>query len=246
LPEKPFTKENLDAYLKDLAKEFRKRNGNKMPAEIVLIGGAAVLAGYGFRDMTFDIDALIFASSVMKEAIGSVADLHDLPRDWLNTDFRRTASYSDKLIGVSEYYRTYSNILTVRIVTAEYLIAMKLMSGRQYKNDLSDIVGILLEHQKRGAPITRAEIEKAVAALYGAEVKIPEAADTLLDDAFSTGDLHSLYRTIRDNEVKSKEVLLEFDERYPSQLRGENINAILDAAKRKLKESPKKESLNEV
>ena len=32
--EKPFTKENLDSYLKELAKEFRKKNGTKMPAEI--------------------------------------------------------------------------------------------------------------------------------------------------------------------------------------------------------------------
>ncbi len=36
--DKPFTKENLDMYLKELAKEFRKNNGNKMPAEIILIG----------------------------------------------------------------------------------------------------------------------------------------------------------------------------------------------------------------
>ena len=44
-----FTKDNLDMYLKELAKEFRKLNGNKIPAEIILIGGAAILANYGFR-----------------------------------------------------------------------------------------------------------------------------------------------------------------------------------------------------
>lgn len=47
-----FGKENLDVYLKELAKEFRKQNGKTMPAEIILIGGASVLANYGFRDMT--------------------------------------------------------------------------------------------------------------------------------------------------------------------------------------------------
>lgn len=31
---KYFTKENLDMYLKELAKEFRKLNGKTMPAEI--------------------------------------------------------------------------------------------------------------------------------------------------------------------------------------------------------------------
>lgn len=33
--EKGFTKENLDYYLRGLAKEFRKRNGRSTPAEII-------------------------------------------------------------------------------------------------------------------------------------------------------------------------------------------------------------------
>ena len=41
-----FTKENLDGYLKELAKAFRKRNGTSMPAEIILVGGAAILVNY--------------------------------------------------------------------------------------------------------------------------------------------------------------------------------------------------------
>lgn len=64
-----FTKENLDTYLKELAKEFRRLNGKSMPAEIVLVGGAAILANYGFRNMTTDIDAVIHTASSMKEAI---------------------------------------------------------------------------------------------------------------------------------------------------------------------------------
>ena len=51
------TKENLDTLLKELAKEFRKLNGTKTPAEIILVGGAAVIANYGFRELTNDIDA---------------------------------------------------------------------------------------------------------------------------------------------------------------------------------------------
>lgn len=58
-----YTKNNLDSYLKELAKEFRKMNGTKMPAEIILIGGASVLVNYGFREMTYDVDAIIWASS---------------------------------------------------------------------------------------------------------------------------------------------------------------------------------------
>ena len=83
--EKGFTKENLDYYLKELAKEFRKRNGKNTPAEIVLVGGAAILANYGFHEMTYDIDAVITASSAMKEAVNAVGDRLSLPNGWLQT-----------------------------------------------------------------------------------------------------------------------------------------------------------------
>jgi len=100
-----------------------------MPAEIILIGGASVLANYGFRDATYDVDAVTLASSVMKQAVNRVADKLGLPSGWLNMDFKETKSYSTVLIEISVYYKTFSNILTVRTVDAEYLVAMKLMSG---------------------------------------------------------------------------------------------------------------------
>ena len=90
----PITKDNLNLYLKELAKEFRKLNGTAIPAEIILIGGASILANYGFREMTYDMDAIISASSVMKDAINKVGDKFNLPNGWLNTDFIRTKSYT--------------------------------------------------------------------------------------------------------------------------------------------------------
>ena len=143
-----FTKENLDTYLRELAKEYRKRNGRAMPAEIVLIGGAAILVNYDFREMTTDVDAVIHAASTMKDAINYVGDKFGLPNEWLNADFMRTASYTPKLNQYSSYYKTFSNVLAIRTVTAEYLIAMKLRSVRKYKHDLSDVLGILAEHEK--------------------------------------------------------------------------------------------------
>ena len=77
---KTFTKDNLDAYLKELAKEFRRQNGKLMPAEIILVGGAAILVNYGFREMTADIDAIIHASSAMRDAILRVGDRFGLPK----------------------------------------------------------------------------------------------------------------------------------------------------------------------
>jgi len=235
-----FTKENLNTYLKELGKEFRKLNGTKVPAEIVLIGGAAILAHYGFRETTYDIDAIILSSAAMKEAANHVGDKLGLPSGWLNTDFMNTRSYSDRLSEVSVYYKTFSNILTVRIVSAEYLIAMKLMSGREYKFDLSDIAGILLEHERSGNPISRERIESAVTKLYGGFDSIPSASRKLLDDAFTNGDYDKVYHALRESEKEAKEALLKFGHAYPGELKGENISTILDRAKQKRKKEATK------
>jgi hypothetical protein len=231
--ETPFTKENLNNTLKELGKEFRKLNGTKMPAEIILIGGAAILANYGFREVTYDIDAIILASSAMKDAINRVGDKMGLPNGWLNADFKKTTSFSDKLLEVSVYYKTFANVLTIRTVAAEYLIAMKLMSGRQYKHDLSDIAGILWEHQKNGNAITREAVEKAIITLYGEGAELPATSQKTINDAFSDGDYERAYNEIRENEKQAKEILVDFDKAYPGELKCENINAIIEKAKRK-------------
>lgn len=228
-----FTKENLDTYLKELAKEFRKRNGKSMPAEIILVGGAAILANYGFRDMTTDIDAIIHASSAMKEAINIVGDKYHLPEGWLNQDFVKTKSYTPKLYEKSIYYKTFSNVLTVRVVTAEYLIAMKLRAGRKYKNDLSDIIGILAQHEKMGKPITLQAVENAVQYLYNGWEQISDDARAFIKNVFAKGNFEDVYATVQKEEQNSKKILIEFQENYTDVLVKADVNEIL----KQLKES---------
>jgi len=199
-----FTKDNLDACLSALAKEFRKLNGTATSAEIILIGGASVLVNYGFRNNTYDVDAVIHASSVMKEAANRAGDKLGLPNGWLSMDFKTTSSYSDKLAEVSVYYKTFSNVVKVRTVSAEYLIAMKLIAGRQYKNDLSDIVGIMLEHQKNGEPITQDAIDRAVNTLYGGWDKVPSLSQDFLQSMFDSGDYEAIYAEIRKSEQAAR------------------------------------------
>lgn len=229
----PFTRDKLDLYLKELAKEFRRLNGTTMKAELILIGGASILANYGFREMTYDMDAVITATSVMKDAINRVGDKYGLPNGWLNEDARRTKSYSARLSEVSVFYRTFSNVLTIRTVSAEYLVAMKLMSGRQYKNDISDIVGILWEHQKIGEPITMEMIDKAVCALYGNWEEVPASSQAFIRAAIEHGDYEALYIENRQQEHDAREVLLEFDQKYPDALNEDSIAGILDKARKK-------------
>ena len=229
------SKDNLDTYIKELSREFRKLNGTKTPAEIILIGGAAVIVNYGFRDMTNDIDALIFASSVMKEAVNRISDRQGLPNGWLNADFKKTKSFSEKLIGVSKYYKTFSNIVVIRTVAAEYLIAMKLMSGREYKYDLSDIAGILLEHEKNGDLITREKIDKAIIELYGGWDDVPDNSKELINALLTGGDYAKAYKELREREIEGRGAIIEFDKENPGKLKGDMIGEIIKRAREKEK-----------
>lgn len=242
MSEVPFTKDNLDRYLKELSKEFRKMNGSRMPAEIILIGGAAVLINYGFREMTYDMDAIIQASSSMKDAINHVGEHMGLPSGWLNTDFMKTPSYTPKLIQYSKYYKTFSNVLKIRTVSEEYLVVMKLMAGRQYKNDLSDVVGIILEQRNAGKEISLDSIKRAAGELYEGYENLPESSRNFIEAVYQNQNLLALYEKIREDEKRNKDILLEFQDDYPDVLNGDNLADILKAAKAK-KEKTSKMSL---
>ena len=225
---KVFTKENLDTYLKELAKQFRKLNGKAMPAEITLIGGASILINYGFRDSTYDVDALIHASSAMKDAINYVTDTLGLPNGWLNEDFKNTKSYTPRLVNYSKYYRTFSNVLTVRTITGEYLVAMKLMAYRQYKHDISDIVGILREQQNSGDPLTLERIDKAVKDLYDNWDNLPENAKNMIESILANEDMDALYEAYANEEAAAKDALITFEDKYPDVLKEDNLADILN------------------
>ncbi len=235
--EKGFTKENLDYYLKELAKEFRKRNGKNMPAEIVLVGGAAILANYGFREMTYDIDAVITASSAMKGAVNAVGDRLGLPNGWLNADFKNTSSYSPKLSQYSKYYRTYSNVLNIRTISAEYLVAMKLMSGRRYKKDLSDIIGILGEQERMGEPLSYQQIDCAVKNLYGGWDNISEYAIQVLKVALDSENLKELFMEQEREEALSKQAVLQVQKYEGEKVKESNVDEIIQKALRKKRDS---------
>lgn len=226
--EAPITKENLDSYLKAVAKQFRKLNGKTMPAEITLIGGASILVNYGFRDSTYDVDALIQTSSSMKDAINYVTDTMGLPNGWLNEDFKNTKSYTPRLVNYSKYYRTFSNVVTVRTITGEYLVAMKLMAYRQYKHDISDIVGVLREQQKAGDPLSYERIEKAVTDLYDGWENLPADAQTMIRSILDNEDLDALFEAYANEEAAAKDALLTFEDQYPDVLKEDNLTDILN------------------
>jgi len=228
-----FTKDNIDLYFKELSKEYKKLGGKNMPVEIVLIGGAAIIENYGFRNMTTDIDAIIPSMGIMKDAINLVGDKFGLPNGWLNADFMKTSSYSPKLSSYSKTYRTFNQVLNVRMVSEEYLIAMKLKSGREYKNDLSDIIGILAEHENAGNPITLEQITAAVINLYGSMNQIDDKSVSFIHAVLEYGRFEEMYTAIRESEQNTKSVLIAFEEKYPGALREADVDSVVRNADRK-------------
>ena len=119
---------------------------------------------------------------------------------------------------------------------------MKLMAGRKYKNDLSDIVGILAEHEKQGKAITLEMIKTAVTNLYGSWDKLSADSRDFIEGTMEKGNFEQLYKTVSEEEKKSKETLIEFQQDYPGVATTENIDSILNNLKKK--QSSKDEILN--
>lgn len=230
------TKENLPNILKDLGKEYKKKSGKHMPAEIVMVGGAAILAKYGFRNLSYDLDAIIRASSAMKDAANAVRDKYNLEHHWLNSDFQNTDSYSKKLYEHSHHYRTFSNVLNIRIVNPEYLLATKLKSARPYKHDLSDIVGIITEERATNPNFTKELIMKAYYDMYGDDATLDKNAEKCMNQAFTTTTPKKLISDIRESEKEANSLLHKFEDNYPGVLKEQNINGILISLKTKEKE----------
>ena len=103
----------------------------------------------------------------------------------MNSDFVKTVSYSNVLSEVSKHYYTLNNgTLEIRTVYGVYLIAMKLRSHRDYRNDISDVIGVLMEEMESGNAISFDDIQNAYIRLYND--KLP---DELTERMRQIGDM---------------------------------------------------------
>lgn len=79
---KPFTIENLDYYLNELAKDYLKlTKKNKVPIEVVIVGGASILINYGFRNSTNDVDAIL-SWGFLEQSIKNISQKFELDKNW--------------------------------------------------------------------------------------------------------------------------------------------------------------------
>lgn len=97
---------------------------------------------------------------------------------------------------------------------------MKMVSGRVYKNDLSDIVGILLAEHQMGNYINREKIEKSICELYSSLNIVHEDIYKSVYRILDKGNLNEIYNFYLESEKNAKEQIL--------QLRNLNDNILVE------------------
>lgn len=120
----PLSSADIRAAFDALSDEFR-RGGDR--AEIIVVGGAAVVLLFQARETTKDVDALFLLPEAarIRDAATHVAAQLDLPADWLNDGAK------GYMVGLTTGELLYeSPSLTVRAASLPQLLAMKLAAWR--------------------------------------------------------------------------------------------------------------------
>ena len=130
-------------HLADLGQELHNM-GISSPVRILMVGGAFMLTQMHSMRMTNDVDVLLKDIDdprtspqyrVFKAAVRAVANRRQIPNTWMNDligDFLRDLGTVPNGI----LWRTYA-VLEVYVPEAEYILALKLLAGRQ--KDREDI-----------------------------------------------------------------------------------------------------------
>lgn len=133
------TREEAEAALGELVAELAQREHR---SKIYIVGGAALMLGFGARDATKDIDAVITPRNEIMPVVIEIARRRNLTDDWLNT---AAAMYvppwpddpNPRIIVSTER-------VEISIASADVLLAMKIHASRG-RQDIEDLRFLLAE-----------------------------------------------------------------------------------------------------
>jgi hypothetical protein len=127
-------KQQIQEYLHALAEELSKSG---VKGELCLYGGAVMCLAYDARPATKDVDAVFVPTQQIRDAARKVADIYQLPEDWLND--------AVKGFVVSHPRRILLDLpsLQVFIPEPDYLLAMKTLSARVDATDKTDVLFLI-------------------------------------------------------------------------------------------------------
>lgn len=120
----------------ELSEELERQG---LRGHIYLVGGAALVAGYGRKRSTHDVDAkIVYEKQGVTEAAKRLAEKHDLPTNWLNENATRFIPHKEDSQAATVFN---SPGLVVTGASAKHLLAMKIDAGRP--EDIEDIKWLL-------------------------------------------------------------------------------------------------------
>jgi hypothetical protein len=153
--------------------------------EIRIVGGAALSLSYFDRDVTQDIDVINVRggnNEAVAQAARSVASKLDLNDNWLNFEVTRIDALPTLGQEVEWHAIFSSETITLKVASAEALLAMKLRANRPGR-DVNDIRALL-------ALVGITDVSSAEAlyeSFYPGDV-LPDRAIQILDNLFAEVD----------------------------------------------------------
>ncbi len=187
---------NIDEYLTMLADEICKYDC-KEPVELSIVGGAAIILKYKFKNYTRDIDIINPVSDILAKSIDNISARLNIPRKWIDNSITRLNKYTDKYHLFLKYYKTYKNVLNVYIIDVDGLIVSKLVSARKLKNDITDVVNILYEQKLLNHQINYDIIDDAMIKIYGDWNFVDDYVHDFIKEIMKIHDLSELIDEIK-------------------------------------------------
>lgn len=143
MPLKKLTKAEIVAALNRIS-ELAAAEGVRL--EMTIYGGALMLLAYDARDVTKDVDAIVYPSEIGRRLVAKVAAERGLAEEWLNDNVRLFVSAKEAKNELIVPAVSRAGLHITR-PTAKYLLAMKVMASRKplpgYPGDYADIETLL-------------------------------------------------------------------------------------------------------
>ncbi len=125
------TKEQINAALAALNARLAQCG---LTGELCIFGGAAMVLAFNARQSTRDVDAVFVPKTEVTQFAGEISADLNLPEDWLNDGVKGFLSANGD--HTPDQMPQFSHLRVMR-PTAEYLLALKLMSARSAAFDMA-------------------------------------------------------------------------------------------------------------
>ncbi len=187
---KPFDKKLLDTLLSAVAREYSAGAGGGTPTELILTGGAALLNTCRVCAQQYDIGVVTLNSPELDAAIDSACRQLAVDRAQLVPRPATGRPLPLEAVVNSNYCKTFSGVLSVRRLSAEYICASRLFDVRSL-GDVGDAARVLLESAGKKRPLTP---ERVLEAAQELGCKPSEKCEALVRALASHGDLAAVVR----------------------------------------------------